>query len=107
MPIINRIYNFVTIRISYFDDFGVEYPTPPAGAEIVDKPYTYPEAMTELRLERDRRLMACDWTQLPDAPVTPDMVTQWRAYRKQLRDVPELVESLGWAGAVNWPTPPK
>jgi hypothetical protein len=105
--LINRIYNPVTIRISYYDEFGTEYPTPPAGAEIVDSPYTYPEAMAELRLERHARLWECDWTQLPDAPVTPDMVTQWRAYRKQLRDVPELVESLGWDGAVNWPTPPK
>jgi hypothetical protein len=107
MLIINRIYNPVTIRIMYFDDFGVQYPQPPAGAEIVDKPYTYPEAMAELRLERDARLTACDWTQLPDVPLTPAMVTQWRAYRHDLRNVPELVESLGWDGAVNWPTPPK
>ena len=105
--LINRIYNPVTIRISYYDEFGTEYPTPPAGAEIVDSPYTYPEAMAELQLERGARLWECDYTQLPDAPVTPDMVTQWRVYRKQLRDVPELVESLGWDGAVNWPTPPK
>jgi hypothetical protein len=105
--LINRIYNPVTIRISYFDDFGVEYPTPPAGAEIVDSPYTYPEAMTELRLERDTRLSECDWTQLPDVPLAADEVAFWRTYRRQLRDLPELVESLGWAGAVNWPTPPK
>jgi len=105
--IINRIYNPVTIRISYYDDFGVEYPQPPAGAEIVDKPYTYPEAMAELRLERDARLNWSDWTQLPDVPLTADVVAQWRAYRHDLRNVPELVESLGWDGAVNWPTPPK
>jgi hypothetical protein len=105
--IINRIYDPVTIRISYYDDFGVEYPQPPAGAEIVDKPYTYPEAMAELRLERDARLNWSDWTQLPDVPLTADVVAQWRAYRHDLRNVPELVESLGWDGAVNWPTPPK
>jgi hypothetical protein len=105
--IINRIYDPVTIRISYYDDFGVEYPQPPAGAEIVDKPYTYPEAMAELRLERDARLNWSDWTQLPDVPLTADVVAQWRAYRHDLRNVPELVESLGWDGAANWPTPPK
>lgn len=105
--LINRIYNPVTIRISYFDDFGVEYSKPPAGAEIVDSPYTYPEAMEYLRLERDARLSACDYTQLPDVPLAADEVVFWRTYRRQLRDVPELVESLGWAGAVNWPTPPK
>jgi hypothetical protein len=107
MPTINRIYDPVTIRIMYFDDFGVKYPQPPAGAEVIDAPYTYPEAMAELRLERDARLTACDWTQLPDVPLTPAAVAQWRVYRHDLRNVPELVESLGWDGAVNWPTPPK
>ena len=107
MLIINRIYDPVTIRISYFDDFGVEYPTPPAGAEIVDKPYTYPEAMMELRLERGARLNESDWTQLPDVPLTPAVVAQWRVYRKALRDTPEAVQAQGWDGAVSWPTPPK
>lgn len=106
MTTINRIYNHITIQISYYDEYGVEYPTPSAGAEIVDFPYTYPEAMAELRLERNARLSECDWTQLPDVPLTSAVVAQWRAYRRQLRDVPELVESLGWDGAVSWPTPP-
>jgi hypothetical protein len=104
--LINRIYNPVTIRISYYDEFGTEYPTPPAGAEIVDSPYTYPEAMAELRLERHARLWECDWTQLPDVPLTPAVVTQWRVYRKALRDTPEAVQAQGWDGAVSWPTPP-
>ena len=107
MPIINRIYDPEAIRISYYDDYGVEYPQPPEGEEIVDAPYTYNEAMTALRFERDRRLSECDWTQLPDVPLSPAVVAQWRAYRHDLRNVPELVESLGWDGAVNWPTPPK
>ena len=107
MPVINRIYDPEAIRISYYDDYGVEYPQPPEGEEIVDAPYTYNEAMTALRFERDRRLSECDWTQLPDVPLSPAVVAQWRAYRHDLRNVPELVESLGWDGAVNWPTPPK
>lgn len=107
MLVINRIYDPITISISYYDDYGAEYLQPPEGAEVIDKPYTHPEAMAALRFERDSRLMMCDWTQLPDVPLTPAVVAQWRAYRKQLRDVPELVESLGWDGAVNWPTPPK
>ena len=105
--IINRIYDPEAIRIAYYDDYGVEYPQPPEGAEVIDAPYTYDEAMAALRTERDRRLQLCDWTQLPDVPLTPAMVTQWRAYRHDLRNVPELVESLGWDGVVNWPTPPK
>jgi len=104
--IINRIYDPATIRISYYDDFGVEYPQPPEGSDVVDKPYTYPEAMAELRLERDARLNWSDWTQLPDVPLTPAAVAQWRAYRKALRDVPEAVQAQGWSGVVSWPTPP-
>ena len=104
--IINRIYDHVDIRISYYDDYGTEYPQPPEGAEIVDKPYTYPEAMTALRTERDRRLLLCDWTQLPDVPLSASQVQAWRSYRKALRDTPEMVQAQGWDGAVAWPTPP-
>lgn len=107
MLIINRIYNPDTIRITYYDDFGVQYLQPPAGADIVNKPYSYFEAMDELRLERDRRLTKCDWTQLPDVPLTPAQIDDWRTYRKQLRDTPEMVDLMGWEGAANWPTAPK
>jgi hypothetical protein len=104
--IINRIYDPEAIRIAYYDDYGVKYPQPPEGATVVDSPFTYDEAMVELRWERDRRLTICDWTQLPDVPLTPAMVAQWRTYRKALRDTPEAVQAQGWSGAVNWPTPP-
>ena len=104
--IINRIYNPEAIRIAYYDDYGVEYSQPPEDAEVIDAPYTYDEAMAALRVERDRRLTVCDWTQLPDVPLSQTQVTQWRIYRKALRDTPEAVQAQGWSGAVNWPTPP-
>lgn len=106
MPIINRIYDPINISISYYDDYGTEYAQPPEDAEVIDKPYTHPEAMAVLRFERDSRLMMCDWTQLPDVPLTPAVVAQWRVYRKALRDTPEMVQAQGWDGAVSWPTPP-
>jgi hypothetical protein len=106
MPIINRIYDPEAIRIAYYDDYGVEYPQPPEDAEVIDAPYTYDEAMTALRTERDRRLLSCDWTQLPDVPLAAYEVAQWRVYRKTLRDTPEAVQVQGWSGAVDWPTPP-
>lgn len=40
------------------------------------------------RGERDRRLAACDWTQLPDAPLTPEQRAAWADYRQALRDLP-------------------
>lgn len=39
-----------------------------------------------LRAERNRRLTACDWTQVADAPVDQ---TAWAAYRAALRALPE------------------
>lgn len=47
------------------------------------------EALASLRSERDQRLSATDWTQLPDADLTPEKRQAWVAYRKQLRDLPE------------------
>ena len=41
------------------------------------------EAM--LRRKRDQMLAACDWTQVPDAPVDSQA---WAAYRQALRDLP-------------------
>jgi len=104
--IINRIYDPEAIRIAYYDDYGVEYPQPPEGDEVIDAPYTYNEAMAALRVERDHRLQLCDWTQLPDVPLSQAVVMQWRTYRQALRDIPEAVQAQGWNGAVNWPTPP-
>lgn len=106
MTTINRIYNPESIRIAYYDDYGVEYPQPPEGDEVIDNPHTEPEAMAALRDERDRRLTACDWTQLPDVPLSPASVQRWRVYRQALRDTPEAVQAQGWGGAVNWPIPP-
>lgn len=37
-----------------------------------------------VRIERNRRLAECDWTQLPDAPVDP---APWVIYRQALRDI--------------------
>ena len=40
--------------------------------------------------ERDARLTACDWTQLPDVVALHDetWLTNWRTYRQALRDLP-------------------
>jgi hypothetical protein len=43
------------------------------------------DKITAMRRERDHRLAACDWTQLPDAPVDK---AAWAAYRQALRDFP-------------------
>jgi hypothetical protein len=57
-------------------------------------------AMRALRDERNRRLAASDWTQVPDAPVDQ---AAWAAYRQQLRDLPDNTED---PRNPVWPTPP-
>lgn len=53
-----------------------------------------------VRIERDRRLAECDWTQLTDAPLDEASRSAWTAYRQALRDVPQ---QAGFPGAVEWP----
>ena len=57
-------------------------------------------AMQALRRERNRRLAACDWTQVPDAPVDQ---AGWAAYRQALRDLPSNTTD---PRNPTWPTPP-
>lgn len=58
------------------------------------------EQAATVRSERNRRLAACDWTQLPDAPVDRQA---WATYRQDLRDVSS---QPGFPWNVEWPLPP-
>ena len=44
------------------------------------------EPMKLLRLERNKRLAACDWTQSRDVTLSNDV--NWKTYRQSLRDLP-------------------
>ena len=55
---------------------------------------------TEVRQQRNQLLNACDWTQLPDAPV---LRASWATYRQQLRDV---TAQAGFPWEVQWPVQP-
>ena len=46
------------------------------------------KAWADLRAERDRKLLATDYTQLPDAPLTAQQKTDYATYRQALRDLP-------------------
>ena len=68
------------------------------------------ESMRLLRLERDRRLTDCDWTQSRDLTFSND--DAWKTYRQALRDLPASASpSLNSLGnldltSVTWPTEP-
>ena len=55
-----------------------------------------------MRRERNARLTGSDWTQLDDAPFTPQRKAAWAVYRQALRDHPG-----GWAKDKPWPQAPK
>lgn len=59
-----------------------------------------------LRQQRDGLLFTCDWTQLPDAPITTEKKAEWTAYRQALRDIPQNYPNLTSLDEVVWPTPP-
>lgn len=53
-----------------------------------------------VREDRNQRLAACDWTQLPDAPVDAAV---WATYRQELRDISS---QAGFPWDVHWPAEP-
>ena len=56
--------------------------------------------MKLLRLERNKRLAACDWTQSRDLTLSND--AEWKTYRQALRDVPTQSDPFN----ITWPTEP-
>lgn len=56
-----------------------------------------------VRDDRNKRLFECDWTQLPDAPLTDEQKTAWQAYRQALRDVTQQTDPFN----ITWPAKPE
>lgn len=72
--------------------FGVEPTNDEASDEVV---------WARLRLHRNTLLSACDYTVLQDAQGD---VEAWKAYRQELRDLPDNTTDPRQAV---WPTPPQ
>ena len=53
-----------------------------------------------VRVERDRRLLASDWTQLPDVPLATKEA--WAVYRQALRDITLQPDQFN----IVWPVAP-
>ncbi|WP_197716235.1 tail fiber assembly protein [Cereibacter sphaeroides] len=71
-----------------------------SGEAWVPEPHDLEALAAEARARRDALLTACDWTQVPDAPVDR---AAWAAYRQTLRDLPE---QPGFPAGIAWPEPP-
>ena len=63
------------------------------------------------RVERNKRLSDCDWTQTNDCQLSETKIQEWKVYRQALRDLPETTtpsfdEHRMYLTDINWPTPP-
>lgn len=79
-------------------------------AEIAQQAKDAADAVTQawrmLRSERNARLSASDWTQLPDANLSPADKARWDQYRTLLRDLPAQTQdpqNPQWPGAPGAP----
>ena len=55
-----------------------------------------------IRPQRNVKLAICDWTMLPDAPLSSDQKLAWQTYRQMLRDLPQSAQHSGFC----WPQEP-
>jgi len=77
----------------------------PEGMPIAVEPDapTSGELLSALRSERDRRLAACDYTQLADCPMDKAQRAAWKIYRQALRELPDTTTDLA---DIAWPIHP-
>lgn len=66
--------------------------------------FTVDEQLAQIRARRDRLLADCDFTQLPDSPLTAPQRTAWAEYRAALRALPDTIATN--PAAVIWPQQP-
>ena len=72
------------------------------------------EEMRELRTYRNMLLTSCDWTLMPDSPLSDSKKTEWKTYRQSLRDItktasPKMRTDMSGVfdiSSVTWPTKP-
>ena len=98
------------VGFTHYIDAGVltPLPTKPTSHHIFDyttkqwiDPRTPETEWPLVRAERDRRLQASDWTQLPDVPLATKEI--WATYRQALRDITKQPDPFN----IVWPTPPQ
>ena len=59
-----------------------------------------------VRVERNAKLLACDWTQLPDIQLSDTEKESWRTYRQALRDIPTTYVNAETMEDITWPSEP-
>lgn len=84
-------------------DNGVYYQThiaaPMNDAEIADR---IEQEWSRVRTQRNGKLVACDWTQFNDSPLSSAQKQKWEVYRQALRDITTQTDPF----AIVWPVAP-
>ena len=95
-------------------DWKDEIQTKPTETELYNKlsELNNAEPLRLLRVERDKRLTACDWIITMHKELGTNIPAAWKTYRQSLRDLPASASpSLDASGeldltSVTWPTEP-
>ena len=69
----------------------------------IPEPADIKDSWIAIRSQRDGLLTSCDWTQMPDTPLSATKITEWSIYRQELRDIPSNQTD---ADNIVWPTEP-
>ena len=75
-------------------------------ARQVTPPTAFEQSMIDLRQDRNKLLLECDWTDLPNAVLSDEKKTEWQTYRTNLRDITNGLTTVEQAKAVVFPTKP-
>jgi hypothetical protein len=92
-------YAIGPVFTDYTDEDGVHTA---AEQEVAYKAQKDKDQWSSVRADRNAKLAACDWTQLPDAPLTNLETADWGSYRQALRDITTQSDPFN----INWPVSP-
>lgn len=93
----------------YWNDGWQNLPTKPEGSYKLQNGtwvFDQEEFLAILRADRNSKLDACDWTQMPDSPVNETQKLAWAEYRQALRDLPATTGEITNVYEVSWPAEP-
>ena len=75
-------------------------------ARQVTPPTAFEQSMIDLRQDRNKLLLECDWTDLPNAVLSDEKKTEWQTYRTNLRDITNGLTTVEQVKTVVFPTKP-
>ena len=75
-------------------------------ARQVTPPTAFEQSMIDLRQDRNKLLLECDWTDLPNAVLSDEKKTEWQTYRTNLRDITNGLTTVEDVNSDTWPTKP-